>query len=260
VRFPNAVAYVLVPWSYFTLSAFKNIYFLAPYLCVRSCTLNFYICSAAISVDRICRHGLLTSRDYQPYSLISRPISNTATTPNIRQQSHPSSSALPPYATISKQWKEAVEFVTFHRLNIKSVDLDQLRAIVTNNRFKYLRRLSYTIMLPAYSNEQGRHIESKEEQAISNDIFTQGIVDLFSILSQWEEAGLLSGLRFKIEDPESPADTRDSKTRWDSTYLSLSADERIPTVSGISYLQIQGNYRRKTSPAVAPGLKHSYLV
>jgi hypothetical protein len=198
--------------------------------------------------------------DFLPQEIINRAVlyldryPTQLHTPNIRQQSHLSTSALPPYATISKQWKEAVEFVTFHRLNIKSDDLGQLRAIVTNNRCKYVRRLSYTIVLPAYSKEQGRHIESKEEQAISNGVFTQGIVDLFSILSQWEEAGLLSGLRFKIEDPESPSDTKDSKSRWDSTYLSLSADERIPTVSGISYLQIQGNYRRKTSPAVAPGL------
>jgi hypothetical protein len=174
-------------------------------------------------------------------------------------------SALPPYATISKQWKDAVEFIKFHRLSIKSDDLSQLRVIVTNNHCKYLQRLSYVILLPAYSKEQDRHMETKEEQKFYNEIFTQGIVDLFYILSQWEEAGLLSGLRLKVEAPKSPADNMTSERRWDSTYLNLSRGDSIPTISNISDLQTQGNYMRKTSPAVAPslaafllGLKHIY--
>lgn len=55
--------------------------------------------------------------------------------PNVLQQGVVvKSSALPPFATISSQWKEAVEFITFHRLDIKSEDLGELRTIVTLNR------------------------------------------------------------------------------------------------------------------------------
>lgn len=93
-------------------------------------------------------------------------------------------SALPSYATISKQWKEAVEFITFHRLHVRSEDLNRLQTIVTHNRCKYARKLSYQILLPEYSQEQGRCMETNEEQEANNHVFTQSIADLFSILKQ----------------------------------------------------------------------------
>jgi hypothetical protein len=175
------------------------------------------------------------------------------------------SSALPSYATISKQWKEAVEFVTFHRLDVRNEDLGQLRTIVTHNRCKYVRKLSYKILLPEYSQEQGRCMETNEEQETNNDVFTQSIVDLFSILKQWEEAGLLPNLRLFIKDPESPSDCTKFERRIRSTYLALSGVDRLSTLSSISYLQINGSYRRMTLPSVGlqlaaflPNLKHIY--
>jgi hypothetical protein len=125
---------------------------------------------------------------------------------------------------------------------------------VTNNRCKYLRKLGYTIVLPEYSKENGKSVKTKEEQQCCNETFTQGIIDLFSILSQWEEAGFLTDLRLKIEDPKCSSDGHMSKRRWGSTYLDLSGYDRIPTISNISYLQIQGNFKRRTLPAIVPGL------
>ncbi|KAF1946510.1 hypothetical protein EJ02DRAFT_367313 [Clathrospora elynae] len=175
------------------------------------------------------------------------------------------SSALPSYATISKQWKEAVEFVTFHRLDVRSEDLSLLRTIVTPNRCKYVRRLSYKILLPEYSEEQGKRMETIEEQEANNEVFTQSIVDLLSILRQWEEAGLLPDLRLFLQDPQSPSDCNEFERRLRSTYLALSKIHRIPTVSSVSYLQINGGYRRTTLPTVGlqlaaflPNLKHIY--
>jgi hypothetical protein len=194
-----------------------------------------------------------------PQEIINRMVwsldryPNQQSVPNI-EQSGIGPSALPPYATISKQWKEAVEFVIFHRLSIRSGDLSQLQAIVTNNRCKYLRKLGYTIVLPEYSKEKGKSVKTKEEQQCCNETFTQGIIDLFSILSQWEEAGFLTDLRLKIEDPKCSSDGHMSKRRWGSTYLDLSGYDRIPTISNISYLQIQGNFKRRTLPAIVPGL------
>jgi hypothetical protein len=197
--------------------------------------------------------------DCLPKEIINRMVwlldryPNQQSVPNI-EQSGIGPSALPPYAAISKQWKEAVEFVTFHRLSIWSGDLSQLQAIVTNNRCKYLRKLGYTIVLPKYSKERGKSVETKEEQQCSNGTFTQRIIDLFSVLSQREEAGLLTELRLKIEDPKCSSDGYMFKRRWGSTYLKLSRYDRIPTISNISYLQIQSNFKRRTSPAIVPGL------
>ena len=173
--------------------------------------------------------------------------------PNILQQRLVvKSSALPPFAIISKQWKEAVEFITFHRLDIRSEDLGELRTIVTRNRCKYLRNLKYSILLPEYPEEQGNLMESSEEQEANNDIFTHSIAELFSTLKQWEDAGVRSELRFNLAAPESPSDCYDSEIRYSTAYLTLSEVDKIPTVSRIGYFQMQGNYSRKISPSVAP--------
>jgi hypothetical protein len=175
------------------------------------------------------------------------------------------SSALPSYATISKQWKEAVEFVTFHRLDVRSEDLSRLRTIVTHNRCKYVRKLSYQILLPQYPQDQGRRMETNEEQEANNIVFTESIADLFSILKQWEEAGLLPDMRLFIKDPHSPSDCAESSRRVRGSYLTLSGSDKIPTLSSISYLQMNGRSTRMTLPtavlqiaALLPNLKHVY--
>ncbi|KAL1794556.1 hypothetical protein ACET3X_006372 [Alternaria dauci] len=188
--------------------------------------------------------------------------------PNISQQrlaGNFKSSVLPPFATISTQWKEAVEFITFHRLEIRSDNLGELRTIVTGNRCKYLRNLNYRILLPEYPEEQGNRAESSEEQQANNTVFTHSIAELFSTLRQWEDAGVLSELRFNLASPKSPSDCFVFESRHTNSYLTLSEVDIIPTVSRISYLQMQGNYNRKMSPSVAPqlmsilpGLKHIY--
>ncbi|KAH7095616.1 hypothetical protein FB567DRAFT_34823 [Paraphoma chrysanthemicola] len=171
----------------------------------------------------------------------------------IQQQSR-RASELPAYATISKQWKEAVEYLTFRQLKIRSDDLEQLEALVINSRRRYLKRLSYTILLREFPKEKCRQTESQDERESNNEAYTQGIINLFNILTQWDAAGLLSGLRLKIEDPECPNNGPESKRRWESSYLTLSGTDGIPTVSGVTYLNVKGNYRRMTSPAVAPAL------
>jgi hypothetical protein len=203
--------------------------------------------------------------DCLPKEIINRMVwlldryPNQQSVPNI-EQSGIGPSVLPPYATISKQWKEAVEFVTFHRLSIWSGDLSQLQAIVTNNRCKYLRKLGYTIVLPKYLKERGRSVETKEEQQCSNGTFTQGIIDLFSVLSQREEAGLLTELRLKIEDPKCSSDGYMSKRRWGSTYLNLSRYDRIPTISNISYLRFKATSSEGRRLQLYPALPHFCLV
>lgn len=194
----------------------------------------------------------------------------------LQQRLVVNSSALPPYATISKQWKEAVEFITFHRLDITSADLGELQTIVTRNRCKYLRKLSYSILLPTYSTEQSNRVEAQKEDQNNNKVFTESISNLFSSLRQWEDVGLISEMRFNLTACEPPSDYIDSNDRWatspldsesryETAYLALSGVNNMPTISGITYLQINGNNRRKISPTVGvqlmsllPGLKHVY--
>jgi hypothetical protein len=108
-------------------------------------------------------------------------------------------------------------------------------------------------------------METNEEQEANNEIFTKSIADLFSILKQWEEAGLLPDLRLFIKDPQSPSDYDEFEIRCRSTFLALSGVDRIPTLWSVSYLQINGGYRRTFLPTIVlqlaaflPNLKHIY--
>lgn len=68
------------------------------------------------------------------------------------------------YATVSRSWKEAVEVLTYRTLTIRSNEIRQFRAIVTNNRRRYVKELSYKALLPDYSEEAcGRHDRTKEK-------------------------------------------------------------------------------------------------
>lgn len=205
-----------------------------------------------------------------PQEIIDRIVSyldrypNQQDVPNIQQQGVPPS-ALPPYATISAQFKEAVEFITFHRLRIGNDELDAFRAIVTQHRCKYVRRLAYTVLLPEYPQERGNCLETSEEQDANNEVFTQSIADLFSILRQWEHAGRVSNLRFHLKGPETSSDNMESEKRWDNAHISLSDTEKIPKIASITYFQVEGNHRRTIPPSLSlqlltllPNVKHIY--
>ncbi|KAJ8105217.1 hypothetical protein OPT61_g10313 [Boeremia exigua] len=180
-------------------------------------------------------------------------------------------SKLPLYATLSRRWREAVEFVTFHSLYIDSNELRQFQAMVTGNRRRYLTRLRFAIVLPEYSEETFGRVESAEEQALNNESFTQAIVDLFSILRKWEDAGVACGLWLQLDGAHCLSDGRDRgkirlemaqrkretdifEKRWADSYLHLSRPERIPSLSNIVYLRISGHVSRKLAPAVGPSL------
>ncbi|KAF2126083.1 carbohydrate-binding module family 50 protein [Dothidotthia symphoricarpi CBS 119687] len=234
-------------------------------------------CGSSFWKDYWTFFGVLnTAMEKLPQELINKIVlyleryPNQPQVPIIEQQSR-EPSKLPPYAMISSHWREAVEFVTFHRLLIKSDELSQLRAIVTGNRRKYLTKLRFIILIPEYSEEQCGRVESKEEQQSNNECFTQIIVDLFSTLRQWEDAGLLCGLRLQLEHVHSPIDLRDRnqirleiaqgkrdrdifEKRWEDSYLDLSESNKIPTLSNLTYLNVQGSLVRKLAPAVGPRL------
>jgi hypothetical protein len=180
-------------------------------------------------------------------------------------------SKLPLYATISSQWREAVELITFNQLLIKSHELSQLEAMMTGNRLKYLRKLSFGITLPEYSEESCGHVDSREEQHCNDEAFTQAIVDLFSLLRKWEDAGTVHALQLYLSGVCSPTDCRDRnqvrlemaqrnrgrdifEKRWVNSYLHLSRPERIPTLSSVVHLRLRGHVSRKLAPVVGPDL------
>ncbi|KAH9879248.1 hypothetical protein J1614_002687 [Plenodomus biglobosus] len=185
-------------------------------------------------------------------------------------------SQFPRLAGLNRVWKEAVEAVTFRQLGIKSDDLDSLQAIVTGNRRKHLTRLSFTALLPEYSEEACARKESRVEQHTNNEAFTKGICDFFAVLRTWEDHGVRSALWLDISPAASLTDSRvyvDGPARdelmyevaigkrkdilsdrWVESRLHLLQPGTLPTLSIVQRLTIIGNGQRKIARPIATEL------
>ncbi|CAO2650793.1 Nn.00g020850.m01.CDS01 [Neocucurbitaria sp. VM-36] len=199
--------------------------------------------------------------------------------PVLQQQSR-GSSKFPPYATLSRLWKEAIEMITFQSLRIQSDELDRFQAIVTGNRRKYVTSLSYKIVLPEYTEEACGRVESEDDQRLNNESFTQGIHELYTILRVWENEGVRTPLRLELPygNAFSPTDLRlDNKSqlqleisirkrakdifehRFEKSFLRLLQSGSLPTLSNMQTLNIRGNSSRKLAPTIGPYLTASLL-
>ncbi|KAF1947370.1 hypothetical protein EJ02DRAFT_440227 [Clathrospora elynae] len=190
--------------------------------------------------------------------------------PAIEQSSGPKDppSQFPRLAILNRAWKEAVEKITFRELKIKSNELDTLQSTITGNRRKHLTNISFTVLLPEYSDER-----------LNDEAFTKGICDLFTILKSWKDDGMgvQRALRLGISTPAaSPTDYRllgpkgrelmhDVELgkrkdilydRWKKSCLHLLKPDILPVLSIVQHLKI--NYSsRKLEPLVALNLATS---
>lgn len=179
-------------------------------------------------------------------------------------------SKLPPYATLSRQWKNAVEFITFRSLKVWSDRLSDFRTHVTGNRRNYLTRLVYDIVLPEYPKEVYGHVETAQEQQANSEAFTRAISDLFATLKSWEDEGLQSTLRLELPyrgaysqadlRVEHMVDTRPRRgvdifeKRFAHSLLEMSDSVNFPCLSNVPWLVIRGNSPRKLAPYVGISL------
>lgn len=179
-------------------------------------------------------------------------------------------SMLPPYATLSRKWRDAVESITFHRLRVQSDLLSDFRAHLTGNRRNYLTSLIYDVVLPEYPEEVYGHVETTQEQQANSEAFTRAICDLFSTLKRWEDEGLQRALRLELPyrgaysltdlRVEHMVDIRPRRgvdifeQRFAHSILEISDSVNFPSVSNVSSLIIRGNTDRKLAPSVGTSL------
>jgi hypothetical protein len=185
-----------------------------------------------------------------------------------------SQSQFPRLASLNRRWKEATEAITFRQLGVKSDDLDTLQSIVTGNRRRYLARISFTALLPEYSDEACAQEETRDEQQSNDEAFSQGISDLFAILKAWEDDGVHRTLQLDLKSAASPTDRRNYKEgpegndrmydiaigmrkdtlsdRWGSSRLQLLRPDALPLLSNVHQLRIDGNGSRMLVPRSAP--------
>lgn len=129
--------------------------------------------------------------------LSSLIISHLAPEPLITSQDAPESLAV--YATVSEEWRQAVERRTFSKLHLTSFRLADSARIVTGPRRRLVRCIEFDIVLDAYGNEACSEYETPEEQTKNNSDFTEAVKALFSHLSTWpEEQVSKSGIELSI--------------------------------------------------------------
>jgi hypothetical protein len=186
-------------------------------------------------------------------------------------------SQFPRLAILNHAWKQAIESITFHSLDIRGDKLETLNSIVTGHRRKYLSRLGFTALLPEYSYEACGRVESPKEQHLNNEAFTKRICDLFAVLKEWEDDGLQTALALEIRSPFSPTDDRMSGpdydelnmdialgkrkdilyARWEDTVLYFHKPELLPVLRNVLDLRIHGNGSRRLASRLAPDLATS---
>ncbi|KAG7084017.1 oxoglutarate iron-dependent oxygenase [Colletotrichum scovillei] len=107
------------------------------------------------------------------------------------------------YAVVCQQWQRFIEKINFNNLEINSAkDLSRFDEILQDPiRRSYLRRISLRIELPRYNSKLAKVPETDTEQNENEIKFTQGIWNLFDILSKWTPSGQSVELELSAASP-----------------------------------------------------------
>ena len=95
----------------------------------------------------------------------------------------------PSIATISRVWQSAVERDIFFQLTIDNTELDTFASVFSTRqarRRSLLKHLSYTIILPAYTDQECGVYETDEDRTANNKIVAKALEALFNVLKSWE--------------------------------------------------------------------------
>ena len=199
---------------------------------------------------------------------------------------------LPPYATISRQWQEAIETITFRRVELISPDLPYFERIMFKHRRNILRTLSVEIVLPMYSDMACAKPEDEVDKQANNRAFSSAVKDILGLLRSWHDdrrteqhingifkEGFLTLILQECYSPmdgrhrgldKYEADQRDQFIglrqdlfvhRYESSFLRLESPEDIKQVPQIWHFNVMGSGRRIEPSTIAsiasrlPGLR-----
>ncbi|KFY34375.1 hypothetical protein V494_06825 [Pseudogymnoascus sp. VKM F-4513 (FW-928)] len=92
------------------------------------------------------------------------------------------------YATVCKRWQQLVELRTFQEIVVKSCELEYLSTIMTERRRSALKSLNYSIALSQEVDDicsKGTDFRDEAVEA-AEESFKAGLVNLFTLLKEWE--------------------------------------------------------------------------
>ncbi|EUC48374.1 hypothetical protein COCMIDRAFT_23914 [Bipolaris oryzae ATCC 44560] len=133
-----------------------------------------------------------------PQELINRTVCFAERDPDKHEyyhtihQSYKPGKARPQFprlTILNGAWKEAVESITFRRLNVSNEhDLEDFQANVTGSRREYFSQIIVTVRLPEYPRSRDTSLEIlRWTYDAWNENFTEALEDLFKILRKWED-------------------------------------------------------------------------
>ncbi|KAI2473170.1 hypothetical protein F4781DRAFT_427581 [Annulohypoxylon bovei var. microspora] len=94
--------------------------------------------------------------------------------------------AVAPYAIVSFNFRRAVERITFGSLEINLSDVIKASIILNRHaRWLYVKNIILNVLLPRYEGEPTIRLENPREMERNSNVFTQNILALFDLLSQW---------------------------------------------------------------------------
>ena len=94
----------------------------------------------------------------------------------------------PRLSTVSRTWQFVIECHTMRAVRIKSTDLQEFSKIfLHHNRRAALKKLAFDVVLPPYSDDQSTRFETQQDNRRNNEVQTDAIHSLFSILHSWDE-------------------------------------------------------------------------
>lgn len=117
-------------------------------------------------------------------------------------------SKLPPYATTSRPWQQAIESRTFWSLNFKSTELpDVIKILKSSHRKQSLCELTFDVVLPTYTDNQCAKFETAEDMQRNNEAFTHAMHALFQFLKTGQGYQGFNSLFLDLWDCYAPMDT-----------------------------------------------------
>lgn len=141
----------------------------------------------------------------------------------------PIRSCLAPYATISRAWQSAIEYLTFRTIRIYSRErLQRFSDVVNCDRRKALRSIDLVIQLPDYNEDRYGEVEDHEDKHQNNRVFTNDIHYLYRTFEQWQQ------------DDERSGNSHDRDARISLTVRAMSRSDELNMAS-------EARLRRKRS-------------
>ncbi|KAK6002289.1 hypothetical protein QM012_001927 [Aureobasidium pullulans] len=164
-------------------------------------------------------------------------------------------------------------------MSFSNDDLDKVKSILLDSPYTYrrtaIRRVDFSINLPAYDDDACGRFERRADRHINDKAFSKAMADLFSILATIDagEGSTPIDLRLQHFCSSMDINRRDQEKlrademarsigkrhdlfelRYRDSYLQLLDPESLPFLHNVTSLTIRGDTARKLAPAVTTGL------